>query len=390
MNRKTRKSSILGLVPEKALNTRKLLYVGGFSLAFMFMYLVNGCQSKPAIETDNLPESVLSDAQSCAVDTIGINPDDFPAARKYYVYKDSVLIVVNDKPSVGHFLDFVNINTGERISSLYKYGKGHGELMNATVDLNDGKLFVNDFMNSQFSFVDMDSVLMLREKYMPYPIKHNTTSSPTVVPYKDLFIVENPYCYSDEREGISQGVEQGVPRFILTDGKEKNLEGKGFKYNPRNVAVDGRIARKDDGSRYVYASFGQSIVEFYDENLKLIKMVKGPKDLPTKYKTFSYQKGGQQEITYKGRIPYAFLGYCCDKSYVYLMYIGDFYTSEEKTEKMNSYILQFDWDGNFIKCYNTGLYTSNITKGNQEGTFYATTLNDKGLPILIRLQAENE
>ena len=67
------------------------------------------------------------------------------------------------------------------------------------------------------------------------------------------------------------------------------------------------------------------------------------------------------------------------------MYIGDFYVNEKSIGTMNTYILKFDWDGNYYSCYECGRYLTSISKGNDPDVFYGTAINRDGEPFLIKM-----
>lgn len=358
------------------------------SLIKFFFWAVSivfvGCDSDIKIKKEKLNKNILSNAYKMRVDTIAIDSLNRHVARDFFVYADSMLIVVNNKTSQKDFVEFFNLKTGLRLASYFKYGNGHSELLSANVDLNDNKLIVNDYTKAQFSILNIDSALMLKDNYNLTISKHTMYSSPTVISFNGNYIVENPYCYFDEQNEILQGIEQGVPRFLSAMSSDEHV-GTQYDFNPRNVAVDGRIIAKNNGEKLVYAHFGKSVVEFYNKDLSLIKCVEGPNIMNIEYERYKIKGNPQEQIVYKNKIPYSYLGYCCDDDYVYLMYIGDFYVNEKSTEKMNTYILKFDWEGNFNACYECGRYLTAISKGKEPNVFYGTAINIDGEPYLIKL-----
>jgi hypothetical protein len=344
------------------------------------------CSSDMSYEEVSLSDETLDSAIRLNSDTITMDFDTFYAARDFYVYHDSVLIVINGKAKDSlSFLYFYRMDSMDLIAKYFRYGNGHGEMLSANVDLNDDVLFVNDYVKAQFAFINVDSLLYSSGNYSVLPKNHNVYGAPTVVPYKNLYITENPYCFCDEEAGIEQGVEQGISRFIVTNGKDSPLDGNDYKINPRNVAVDGRIICKPDGNAFVYASFGLSQVEFYDKDLSLLRIVDGPRRLKVNYNRITIDGNSQEQIMYDGKVPYCYLGYCCDDEFVYLAYVGDFFGGNEDLQSMPTYILKFDWNGDYVSGYKYNHYLSCISKGLEENTFYATTIDKDGLPMLLKL-----
>lgn len=343
------------------------------------------CEESPSYHKEILDETILNSSHSCNIDTIDLDYNKYKYANYFYVYNDSILIVVNSKPKEGYFIEFSNLSTNATIANMYKYGNGHSELLSANVELNNDMLFVNDYVKSQYAFINMDSLLAHDGRYTVSPRQRKHSGSPTAIPYKDMLLVENPYCYSSTDTKILQGVEQGMPRFLTITSDVEAEEPSDVKFNTRNVAVDGKIISDDPCGNIVYASFGQPNVEFYDNNLTLKKIVTGPTKLNAQYESFTMEDNGMKQIIYKEQIPYAYMAYCCDTKYVYLLYIGSFLKEETDIMRMKSHILQFDWHGNYIQCFDTGGFILSLSKSKRHNTFYATALDNDGNPRLIKL-----
>lgn len=343
------------------------------------------CEEKPSYREELLNEDILKSSIVCKVDTIDLNYKKYKYANYFYVYNDSVLIVVNSKPKDGYFIEICNISTDGDTTKLYKYGNGHSELLSANAELNENMLYVNDFIKSQYAFIDMDSIIAKGIKYNAPIQKREASSSPSVIPHNNTLLAENPYCYSDPDAKILQGVEQGMPRFLIINGNTEFEEPSNADFNTRNVAVDGKIISDNSNGNIVYASFGQPNIEFYDKDLSLNKIVKGPTTMDIQYESFTAGEKGTKEIIYKKQIPYAYMAYSCDSEYVYLVYIGSFLKKETDIMHMKSHILQFDWQGNYIQCFSSGGFILSLSKSKEDNVFYATALDRDGFPRLIKL-----
>lgn len=355
----------------------KIIYI--FFLCCFF-----SCTTDIQLPVSYIGDDVLSHSSQCEVKVMDVNDSIYSGSNDFFVYNDSILIITKKNPTDGYFIEVRRLENKEILAQFFHKGNGHSELLSANVDMNKNILFVNDYVKSKFSFINIDSVITNKD-YQCILRSKKMTLSPTVVPYYNNYLIENPYCYCDSNINVYQGIEQGVPRFyVIEDGKE-NDEKDDYEFNPRSVAVDGRIACDLKNKNLVYAHFGRSIVEFYDSTLTLKKMLKGPKNMNVTYGSYDNNGNKQKQIIYKSRVPYSYLGYCCDDNYVYLMYIGDFFVNDSDIQKMTTYILKFDWDGNFQKSYHIGAYLSSISKGKEMDTFYATTINQNGERILIKI-----
>lgn len=353
-------------------------------MAILIIVGVLSCVTDNSIQVTYIDQSILSNAIHCKEELLDVNDSIFVGSSDFFVYKDSILIISKNNPKDGCFLEIRRLEDKKLIAKYFRKGNGKEELLSANVDINGNLLFVNDYVKSQFSIMDIDSIIENKD-YKCILHKNSMTSSPTVVPYKGTFLVENPYCYNDSDMSILQGVEQGNPRFLKLNELQDDFESDKFVYDTRNVAVDGRIICNLKNNNIVYAHFGKSILEFYDDSLLLKKMVKGPLKMDIEYSVYAIPGITQKQVAYKNRIPYSYLGFCCDMNYVYLLYIGDYLKKETDIYNMSSYILKFDWNGNFEKSYYIGSYLSSISKGNTQDCFYATTIANNGQRNLIRI-----
>lgn len=347
------------------------------------MLLAGGCAqpNKRDFPTDVLDAEILKTAGCLPVDTIGCM-EELIYARDFRVYRDSILIVLNRKHTDGYFVELRNLYTKKKIAELYRLGDGPEEMLSAKVNIHGDMLLVNDYVKGQVATVHLDSLLG-SPSYKALPVRHQVAGCSTAVPYEDGFLLENPYCFSDD----DLGVNQEAPRFIVTDGKAPYKEKKRYKYYTRNVAVDGCIITNYSRDRVVYASMGQSVLEIYDKNLNLRQVITGPVDLKAKYRI-----GGEfdepNEICYNGYIPYAYMDYCMDEDGFYLSYIGDYLTAEKKMKDLPGWLLKFDWDGKLTGCFKIGSYVQSVSKcGN---TLYMTVLNEESAPVLLKMDEDED
>ncbi|MDR0972764.1 MAG: TolB-like 6-bladed beta-propeller domain-containing protein [Prevotellaceae bacterium] len=337
-------------------------------------------------DTVVLSQTTKTDAKRLMVDTIDLSgyssSDDFIYARFFLVYQDSVLIVVNNKYEEVCFLEFYNMKNREMLKKMYRLGDGPNELLSANVDISGNLLFVNDFIKGQVAFVNIDSVL-INPDYHCLPIQHAYKGSPTAVPYKDsLLLLENPNHFIDK--GLR--INQDVPRFLVASRNKTAISTAplSYKYYTRNVAVDGRIITNYEKDRIFYADFHKPLLEIYDSNLILIKSIAGPDVLPIEYAI------RDNSLSFKGRVPYAYLRYCMDNEAVYLIYIGDFISVSRDAEELPAWIFKFDWEGTFMESYTTGKYIVSLTLSNEADTFYATIREKGNEPHLVKLSYRAE
>lgn len=343
------------------------------------LLLLAGCASGDKVPaSDRLDKNIMTVEKTFRADTLKCI-DTLIYAKEFFVYRDSVLIVLNNRNEDTHFLEFYRLSDMRPITQLYRSGNGPDELLSANVDINGNTLTVNDFIKSQVAVVDIDS-LLADPTYSASPVRLKVESLFNATPYKDRFLLDNPYSFADEKAGIVQE----APRFIVTDEEKTYEEKNKYQYYTRNV-TGGRIIANEAKNRVVYANGNQSSVEIYDMELNLLRTITGPVDLPTQYVIHNEEGGMPNEVIFKTNIPYAYVDYCTDDDYFYLTYVGDMFGRGQKEQDLNFIIFKFDWDGNFIDSYPVHSYVRSISKSRKDDAFYVTILSSDGLPVLIKL-----
>ena len=129
-------------------------------------------------------------------------PEEFIAARKYYVYRDSLLIVWNRKLSDGYFLQFYDLSTGKLVRNCFRYGNGPEEALWVSAYLRGNTLLVNDMEKEQYCVIDMDSI---RDNRYSLPrFKKLASGISTISQFKGgKILIENPYCFDSDEADIS-------------------------------------------------------------------------------------------------------------------------------------------------------------------------------------------
>ena len=348
-------------------------------LYLLCILLLSGCmhvKKENALPTTVWESQVLSTTPNYRMDTIE-TANDFIYAKQFLVYADSVLVVANKKHIDGYFIELYHLKTKKEIARLFRLGDGPQEMLSAIVYLSGKQLLVNDYVKGQLAVVHLDSLLR-DSTYTVLPKPHNVIGSPTAVPYKEGFLLENPSCFADDAADI----RQEAPRFIATDGKSVYTEKNRYKYWTRNVSVDGCIIAHPQQTRIVYASMHQSVLEIYDAGLHLQRLIKGPVDLHAKY-SLTGEADRMMNVSFKEFIPYAYMTYYADENSVYLSYVGACLTSEMEMKDLSGWILKLDWEGNLIDCIRMESYVLSISKG-KDG-IYVTVSNSDETPVLMKV-----
>ncbi|MDO4180988.1 MAG: hypothetical protein Q4D36_06835, partial [Bacteroidales bacterium] len=185
-------------------------------------------------------------------------------------------------------------------------------------------------------------------------------------------------------------IDQQPPRLIASTTKNPEPEmPMDFDYMTFNVGQGFLGANTHLGSIF-FASNETSTIEFYTSDLKLMKKVMGPVSLP-EAKLSIVGEDGKREVCYKGMLqPEAYRGFTSSADNVFFLYTGKEVPLDNQ-KNFQSYILCFDWEGNFQKSYSAPARIYALSASAASGFFYATIMNEEGDPKLVKLtQTQNK
>ncbi len=352
-----------------------------YTLLFLVLCTAIECSSPQSQvrfqETVELPLSIKTDAVPLKATQV-VSADDYIAAKKMWVYRDSILTVLNKPVKDGYFLELANLYTKEKYGSFIHYGNGPAEMLNVSAVLCNGRMLVRDFAKYQIARFDVDSVLA-DKSYVSTPVRYSDNAGSPSVNYldDDRLIMLNPYYF----ENAEMKISNGESRFIVGEVNSKFtlLTEGGKKYYSYNVE-QGDIIVNYEKDRVIFASLFCPRVEIYDCQLNPLKLLTGPDDMDIKY---AIEDGS----VYFHHLPYAYMGSAEAEDGVYLLYIGDFFRDEDYSG-MQTFIFKFDWDGNILQSYHCDRYLHSLSLSSEENVFYCGGHDENGSNVLFKLTME--
>jgi hypothetical protein len=305
---------------------------------------------------------------------------DFIYAKDFFVYNDSVMIVLNKPTRDVRFLEFYNLNSNTIINRFISLGNGPGEMLNTLAHVRDNELFVHDFAKNQIGMLNIDSILYNPKYRMDPPTRFsNNVGSPFVTFYRDNeLIMQNPYYFSSAKLGI----DNEMPRFIISEIEKPNKRLSvldNVRYFTYNVS-QGSIIPNLEKNRVVYASSFLNELGIYDMNLNPVKLILTPDDIEP---TYRFDDGNQ--IVFDRIAPYAYRGHCVDDNYFYVSYVGDYFSGEKHLKEFSSWIFKLDWNGNLIDSFHSSKYINTLSKSPGEDVFYGRGFDEDGTTVLWKL-----
>lgn len=342
-----------------------------FVLTLSFLY---GCNDTHTEKNISLNRDILENSKAVKLNPIALNSYNLSAPKHIFVYKDSILIVENYANDGNYLVEMYNMNTHKKLTQLFHIGHGHNEVVDGNVTISDNKMIVNDNISQKSCLIDIDALLKGECCSFNF-VKTPNSGTSNVAYFHNSPIIENPYAFADNKLKIGQPGD----RLLDCENYKKILRSK-HKYNTINVSGNGLIIVKPNQSRIVYASGNQSILELYDGKKQLIKSVTGPRKLNIDY--YIDNSDGNNEIIFKGSVPYAYLNYYSTEYEFGLIYYGALVdASHDIFEDLNSFLLIFNWDGKLIKCLNLKCHAVNVSKSTKSSNVYYVTIVGKDKDI---------
>ena len=286
-------------------------------------------------------------------------------AKDFWVYQDTVLIVLN-KPTSDYWVEFYSTKSGAMLTRKIRKGNGPMEMLNCNARVNTDSLYVRDFVKGNYTVIDLKEIIQYKDAYELEPFKKYKEELNVYdvheIGGKMLFL--NPYCFSSSEDGV----DNKEPRFFYSDGRNPDTR----KLNAFNVS-QGHILINESKRLVLFAGLDLSQIEIYDYSLAPLTKITGPKKLNVRY---SYNDG---RVSFFEAVFYSYMGACNAGDSFYVTYSG------QNVEKISgTYIFQFDWSGNLLGSFFLDKYLATISTSSDGNTLYVRGKDDDGLVVLYK------
>ena len=338
------------------------------TLILLTLLAVLSCSSKvQEVEVIQLTEAIRTDAIPLKAELIELRDTNIYAYR-HFVYNDSLLIIVNESGGNKKAIELYEFPSQKFIRDIFPYGRGPGEIIGPSPRLKRDKLMVKDVTLRRFYFMPFDS--LTNPTYEPITHEMGFPVYGANEYNENQMIAENFYCYENEELGISNNAS----RFVVfdKDADKNRIEIYGeHKYDTYNVAGANIEVNKSKNS-VVLSFMKNNFIEFYDYDLNLIKKYIAPDETNVKH-VISSSDGA---VVF-GSLPFnGFVYTYSTDDYVYFTYNGG-HSFSAKADA-DTWILKFDWIGNFINSYYYDRNIRNLTVGGNDTVFYGNTQDEDG------------
>lgn len=340
-----------------------------------------------------IKKEMLDTAKVLVMDSTEHRFDQLSDISQVLVYHDSLIITSNKYKAYGEpIVSIYEGNTPLRhLADYIPRGADAGEMVASEMLITGDKLFIYD------SFYSRRYVTIPLHKPLP-PAENLQLSNSGVeergvamVPFRDGVLVENPQCYTNEEVGI----HNDVPRLLYYKQGKCQTPQAPVVYQVADVNTGANLHYSAKQHRVCFISNLYSLVEFYDDSLRLVHRVTIPSGeyesqevlvyAPTM--TMHQKKNNKdrsastnatfdktQRVVGAGEQFHAFLCSYADDDYIYLAYCGKRFGFNFHTYP--SFILVLDWQGNLIDTYRFNRWIEALSPSSERGTFYLTVYDD--------------
>ncbi|MCQ2975515.1 MAG: hypothetical protein MJ211_12005 [Bacteroidales bacterium] len=344
---------------------------------FLFCFIIS-CNSQTNIPENIKFTKINEDSIPCKIlDVEKINlPEEFVASR-YYVVKDTILLVLHDQYPDPYYLSVVNLNNFEIINQLFQRGNGPNDLLGVLSYINDDYLCLNDYVKRTVARIHVDSLLV---KDFTYPsfIKIDAFYEGFGWINDSLIVASN--CLHFDGFG-----NEKYPELLYVDTTGAFIEDypkDGFDIFTANFS-GGYIAMNSLQNKFYHAKKFKPEICFYVDN-KLEKVIIGPEEYNSE---FIVDKNNQ--LHFKDNFHYYYFNYCSSKNNVFFKnerFHGKVGTHFSDDEGKGTEIFRLDWNGNLLARYKipTDKAVIGLSYNENTNSLYLTSFDENGERILYK------
>lgn len=356
------------------INTKFLsIYICSIAL----MTLLPSCSEKGDSNVLILGSTVKDTAEVLLPESMDF---DIPiSANDIYIWNDSIAIVHNRPLEDIWFLELYNLNDGKLMNHFIRRGNGPGEMLDNNFIFYNDTIVITDFQKDHIAIIPVAEATG-NNSYTP-ELKSYSVRSQYILPFKGKLIALNPYCFINKEYGISNDGS----RYIVSDSNYVYEEATEYIHDTYNVSFS-RFFISYLNDRIVFTDKREPKIEICDTDFNLIKTVLGPDMQGTQ----KYRIEEDGDVIFVNTIPMVYTSHCYNDEYFYVCYNGDFlsYKNDFDYSALKSWVLKFDWDGNFIDSYYMDHCIKSMSLSNDGRYIYAFGMDPDGESVLYKYLLE--
>lgn len=294
--------------------------------------------------------------------TIGTlpNPDSLSDPVEMRIIRDSILMILNLEADT--FLEFYNYNTLELINKCVPVGRGPNELLSCRIeDFNRDSILLKDIVSKSLMILSVDSILVKRNEVIKKQSFPKWTDN--IAFYNSKYAIASDWRYFRHPE-FDNGLKTRLFKIPFNPDSLEVLLNKEFKFDyfVKNVThVNLEVNNSLD--TIVAINVLSDEVEFYNKNLELIKVLRGP----DKFNVNFANSGKGRGVLPTGYFT-SFFGISNINNDLFMIYIGRENADDDFKGPVE--VFKIGWDGSLIKYYKLDEYGFQLSFNNKGNKLY--------------------
>jgi len=353
-----------------------------FLYYFIISFLFYGCLRTPHEEDiEFFTRNDFKETEYLEADTVTFQEPLNPMS--YLILKDTLILVTNlSHPE--HFVEIYDLNRREIICAAVKTGRGPGEFLSCEVyyNNNENHFSVLDIVAKSWAKYNIDSLIFLKESYMPEKFKIpdfiknvSELDSATFIGYNIWYLDNRKYFNNTEKLFIWG---KNSEFYLNVDNTEKfydvlNLTGAYIIVSPLKDKI-------------VLPYYYDDKIEFYDNKGDILKVLKGPDNFKVEF-----SESNDKHIVVKDRKYYrAFYPFYYVKEGFYIIYLGANGLKSGENFRKPVEVFKISWEGELLRRYQLDNYIFNISLDSKQENIYGTHIKKYGdAPVLLKYRLKN-
>ena len=298
--------------------------------------------------TGNVPVMTLDHTVKDTANTLiseNLNFNIPISAQEIYICEDSIAVVCNKNST--WFLELYNLNENRLIKHLLRHGNGPGEMLDVNFYFNNDTIGIEDFQKDRIAIIPIHDAVY-NDSYNP-ELRTLSLQSQYKLPFKGRLVYEDSSSYEYDTFNVSYST------FFISH-------------------INDRI---------VFVNTYKPELEIYDLRLNPLREILGP-EMPSQ----KYLIEDDGDVIFLNTIPAAYTSFCYDEICFYVSYNGALLSYKNNFDRslLKTWIMKFEWDGNFIDSYYIDYYIESMSLSKDSRYIYVFGTDSTGENVFYKYQ----
>ena len=192
-----------------------------------------------------------------------------------FVCEDKVYVILNKYPSP-YWITIQDFKTQKVIAEFFKQGNGPGEMLQCSVDIQQGAIVALDIVTNRVSRLDVDEILTKGSSYKPHIAE---LRDGPMFKSRVLFLNDTTILTYNKDFMLGVNVGKNVPELLTFDARSGDMYTKPYKTNQKYFVANitnGEMIKAKNSDKLILAYAKRPIIKVLDSNLEVLKTYVGP------------------------------------------------------------------------------------------------------------------